>query len=742
MTHLSLSQMSICLIVILALSVSVFGHVEEGDDVTLDVAIKLKREYSDDVVSDLFATSHNLIKISRAIELDKDGLFHFRIQNPEFYEEDMRPSQTAGHRTKRHVLSKIDQLKADNRVAYVREQRYLTRNKRKYLPEISERQIEELYDEDNSVFDFVLNDLAKGREYDSYDNERGKEDEIEFENLLNDLKSKVLEKSKDMQRSERDSIKLKDLPKEINFNDKDFSKQWYLINQGQLHIPKLHDLNVKNAWVNGYTGKNVSIVVIDDGLDHEHPDFEGKYRPDLSYDLNDENDKDHDPMPSSFDDNNNHGTKCAGSAAAKANNSICGVGVAYDADIGGIRLLDGRITDLLEARSLLYKAADTDIKTMSWGPNDDGTRMEHPQTFVSQALEEGVKIGRKGKGLLYIWASGNGGRVQDDCGADGYVSNWNVISIGSINHHGVVPTFSEYCPSTMAVVYSGGRSDYGGSEDDPGVRVSTTNVRGQCDNEFQGTSASAPVAAGGLALVLEANPNLGYRDVMHLIARTSRIPNIEDKEGWIINGANYHVNDKYGFGVLDISQMINEAVNWTNVPARQICHAYRKDEPVEITSGTPVNVELNVNCDNINILEHVVANISFSYPVRGEVKLILISPSGTPSELVSFRQNDKTKTGIHHFPFMTVFNWGESPNGIWKLIIKTKDGEPMTGSLDSFSLNLYGFEQENVNTEKSKRHLAHAYIPSNKHIEKIYQVERRMSKDTVLINKRTLKRNA
>ena len=59
--------MSICLIVILALSVSVFGHVEEGDDVTLDVAIKLKREYYDDVVSDLFATSHNLIKISRVI---------------------------------------------------------------------------------------------------------------------------------------------------------------------------------------------------------------------------------------------------------------------------------------------------------------------------------------------------------------------------------------------------------------------------------------------------------------------------------------------------------------------------------------------------------------------------------------------------------------------------------------------------------------------------------------------------
>ena len=64
---------------------------------------------------------------------------------------------------------------------------------------------------------------------------------------------------------------------EIKFNDQNFDQQWYLINDGQLQIPKFHDLNVKEAWIKGYTGKNVSIVIIDDGLDHEHPDFEGKY---------------------------------------------------------------------------------------------------------------------------------------------------------------------------------------------------------------------------------------------------------------------------------------------------------------------------------------------------------------------------------------------------------------------------------------------------------------------------------
>jgi hypothetical protein len=76
---------------------------------------------------------------------------------------------------------------------------------------------------------------------------------------------------------------------------------------------------------------------------------------------------------------------------AKANNSVCGVGVAYDAQIGGIRILDGPITDLLEARALSYKSKDVDIKSASWGPRDDGAHMEFPGKLVNLALEDGVK---------------------------------------------------------------------------------------------------------------------------------------------------------------------------------------------------------------------------------------------------------------------------------------------------------------------------------------------------------------
>lgn len=116
-----------------------------------------------------------------------------------------------------------------------------------------------------------MEDLANNEEYDNSEIA-----ENEFDNYLEELKEKLMGNGEDMSSSE-DSFKLQNLPKEINFNDEDFSKQWYLINEGQLNIPAFHDLDVKNAWVNGYTGKNVSIVVVDDGLDHRHPDFEGKY---------------------------------------------------------------------------------------------------------------------------------------------------------------------------------------------------------------------------------------------------------------------------------------------------------------------------------------------------------------------------------------------------------------------------------------------------------------------------------
>jgi subtilisin family serine protease len=139
--------------------------------------------------------------------------------------------------------------------------------------------------------------------------------------------------------------------------------------------------------------------------------------------------------------------------------------------------------------------------------------------------------------------------------------------------------FGEFCPSTMAVAYTGGKHKPSGFEESLSVGIVSADVSGQCSTRFFGTSAAAPVAAGSFALVLEANPELTYRDLMYIIARTARIPTLEETDGWLINGAGYHVNDKFGFGVLDAGQMTAVAQNWTLIHARYECYAEFKGGP-------------------------------------------------------------------------------------------------------------------------------------------------------------------
>ena len=147
---------------------------------------------------------------------------------------------------------------------------------------------------------------------------------------------------------------------------------------------------------------------------------------------------------------------------------------------------------------------------------------------------------------------------------------------------GETTSFHEHCPSTMAVVYAGGQHTSFSREKKMPIGIVAANAGGGCTTQFFGTSAAAPVAAGAVALVLEANPELTYRDVMHIIARTARIPTLEETEDWIINSAGFHVSDKFGFGVLDVGQMVALAQNWTNVqPRYQIYQEYQGSLPYD-----------------------------------------------------------------------------------------------------------------------------------------------------------------
>lgn len=82
----------------------------------------------------------------------------------------------------------------------------------------------------------------------------------------------------------------------------------------------------------------------------------------------------------------------------------------------------------------------------------------------------------------------------------------------------------------------------------------------------KGTSAAAPIAAGVLALVLQANPYLTWRDVQHLIVRTS-VPVSTADDGWHVNGAGHAINHKFGYGKMDAGALVDLAETWTLIGA-------------------------------------------------------------------------------------------------------------------------------------------------------------------------------
>uniref|UniRef100_A0A6G3MHC6 PC3-like endoprotease variant B (Trinotate prediction) n=1 Tax=Henneguya salminicola TaxID=69463 RepID=A0A6G3MHC6_HENSL len=118
-------------------------------------------------------------------------------------------------------------------------------------------------------------------------------------------------------------------------------------------------------------------------------------------------------------------------------------------------MLDGSATDALEASSLSFKNDYIDIYINCWGPKDDGKTFGKPGPLAMRALKEGAEKGRKGKGSLFVWATGNGGLTDDDCNCDGYTTSIYTISIGCIGDHGLSAYYTEKCSSTIAVTFNG-----------------------------------------------------------------------------------------------------------------------------------------------------------------------------------------------------------------------------------------------------------------------------------------------
>ncbi|XP_060790968.1 neuroendocrine convertase 1 [Neoarius graeffei] len=497
------------------------------------------------------------------------------------------------------------------------------------------------------------------------------------------------------------------------FDDPMWNQQWYLQDtRTSSSLPKL-DLHVIPVWKKGITGKGIVITVLDDGLEWNHTDIYPNYDPDASYDFND---NDPDPFPRYDSTNENkHGTRCAGEIAMQADNNKCGVGVAYNSKVGGIRMLDGIVTDAIEASSIGFNPNHVDIYSASWGPNDDGKTVEGPGRLAQKAFEYGIQKGRGGKGSIFVWASGNGGRQGDNCDCDGYTDSIFTISISSASQQGLSPWYAEKCSSTLATAYSSG--DY------TDQRITSADLHNECTETHTGTSASAPLAAGIFALALEQNLDLTWRDLQHLVVWTSEFDPLANNPGWKRNGAGLMVNSRFGFGLLNAKALVDLADPkvWKHVPEKKQC-IVRDDtfQPRPLKAAGEISIEIPTKActgqtNAIVSLEHVQVEASIEYTRRGDLHITLTSPSGTTTVLLAERERDTSSNGFRNWAFMSVHTWGENPTGTWTLKITDTSGRMENeGQILSWKLILHGTYEKPEHMKKPRVYTSYNAVQNDR----------------------------
>ncbi|OTA64153.1 hypothetical protein K449DRAFT_328413 [Hypoxylon sp. EC38] len=476
----------------------------------------------------------------------------------------------------------------------------------------------------------------------------------------------------------------KSVMEKLGISDPIFHEQWHLYNTVQLG----HDVNVTGVWLSGVTGKNATVAIVDDGLDMYSNDLKPNYYADGSYDFNDQRPE---PRPTLSDDR--HGTRCAGEVGA-ARNDVCGVGVAYDSKIAGIRILSKLISDADEAEAMNYDFQHNDIYSCSWGPPDDGKSMDAPGILIKKAMLNGVQKGRGNKGSIYVFASGNGAASEDNCNFDGYTNSIYSITVGAIDRQGIHPYYSEKCSAQLVVTYSSGSGD----------AIHTTDVgENQCYNGHGGTSAAAPLAAGIFALALEVRPDLTWRD-MQYIALESAVPVDLDTGEWQPTTIGKKFSHTFGYGKIDSYALVEVAKTWKNVKPQAWFYSpwlhVRKDIP-QGDQGLSVSFEVTKDMlkeANLERLEHVTVTMNVEHTRRGDLSVDLISPDNVISHLSATRKLDTSTEGYDDWTFMTVAHWGESGIGKWTLIVRDTKVNDDKGTFIDWHLKLWG---ESIDASKA-----------------------------------------
>jgi subtilisin family serine protease len=448
-------------------------------------------------------------------------------------------------------------------------------------------------------------------------------------------------------------------------------------------------------------GEGVTIAVIDDGVDTDHPEFAsvGKIVAprDVTAGVNDARPKDPDPRSP-----DNHGTACAGVACGDGTTGASGV--APKARLLPIRLSAG-IGSVQEAQAFRWAADNgADVISCSWGPPDGRwwlasdplhNRVMGMPASTRLAIDYAVTNGRGGKGCVVLFAAGNGNESVDN---DGYASYEKVVAVAACNDRGTRSVYSDFGAAVWCAFPS---NDFGhapfnhpspltpgiwttdrrGPRGYNGGDANRGDAAGDFTNGFGGTSSSCPGAAGVAALILSANPALNWQEVKDLLKQCcDRI----DPQGGEY-AANGH-SRFYGYGRLNARRAVELA---KPQPRDSVMVTRNFDAPLPDLQTR----EFSLQVSDSSVVATVAVSLELLHTYIGDLRITLTPPSSTGAGSIVLHnraggsgKNLKRTYDASSVPKLASLA-GKKCNGSWNLKIEDKAAQD-SGTLVSFGVEL------------------------------------------------------
>lgn len=474
-----------------------------------------------------------------------------------------------------------------------------------------------------------------------------------------------------------------------------FGDQWHLQNTGQNGGIPGEDTNVIPVWSMGLRGEGVRVAVVDEDLEIIHEDLATNVATGLSHNYLDGL---ADPACPNTALTCGHGTAVAGLVAARDFNDLGVRGAAPRANIVGYNMLQSRSISN-EADAMIRNAANVHISTNSWGAPDDANLHAAPVAW-RDAITTGLSQGRSGHGTVYVWAAGNGALAEDNSNYDGYANHRGVNAICAVNDNGVRADYSEpganlrVCAPSRAMANAGNGISTTDRTGPTGFNITGSGNYADTNysETFTGTSAATPIVAGIVALVLQANPNLGWRDVQLILAQTAR-RNDPTHPDWIQNGAGHWINHDYGFGVVDANAAVTAALGWTNVgPEITLTQSASPQLAIPDNNATGVSDTMTLSGSAISNIEFIEITFSASdHTYAGDLEITLTNETtGTISRLSEPHNCPGLQcTAYDGWAFGTTRHLGEAVDGQWTLKVADRAAIDV-GTFQSWSLKFYG----------------------------------------------------